>query len=71
MLAPLGLRAETPDVFCARLFGEAPVDVIESARLHRASLRRPAYDPAQYLIHLASLEFERTADLLRAHADLI
>jgi hypothetical protein len=41
---------ETPDVFCARLFDEAPVEVIEGARLHRASLHRPAYDPGPYWI---------------------
>jgi predicted nucleic acid-binding protein len=65
VLGPLGLRAETPDEFCLRLFHEAPTDVIEGARLHRASLTRPPYNTGSYLDHLASLGFERTADLLR------
>jgi predicted nucleic acid-binding protein len=65
VLGPLGLRAEIPDEFCVRCFDEAPADVIEGARLHRASLRRPSYDTHSYLDHLASLGFERTADLLR------
>ena len=65
LLGPIGLRAETPDEFCARLFHEARTEVIEGARLHRASLRRPSYKPGSYLDHLASLELERTADLLR------
>jgi predicted nucleic acid-binding protein len=65
VLGPLGLRAETPDESCARVFHEAPMDVIEGARLHRASLKNPSYEPGSYLDHLASLEVERTADLLR------
>ena len=49
LLIPLGFSAETPDAFCTRLFREAPVHLIEGARLHRASLKRPSYDSAQYL----------------------
>lgn len=67
ILVPLGLRAVTPDEFCARLLGEVRADVIEGARLHRTSLRRPAYDPVTYLDHLVSLRFPRSAQLLRAH----
>jgi len=65
ILAPLGLCTETPDEFCSRLFDQVQTDVIEGARLHRASLKRPTYDPGEYLTHLAALEFERTSDLLR------
>jgi hypothetical protein len=64
-LAPLGLRAESPDAFCLRLFGEAPADVTEGARNHRASLKRPPYDRGPYLDHLELLGLNRTADLLR------
>ncbi len=71
ILAPLALRTETPDEFCARLFDEAQADIIEGARTHRASLRRPSYDPGRYLDHLESLELKRTADLLRAMQGLI
>ena len=67
ILAPLGLRAETPDQFCSRLFGQAQADIIEGARLHRASLRKPTYDQPAYLAHLTALDFSRTADLLRPH----
>jgi hypothetical protein len=38
ILIPLGLRAETPDEFCTRLFREAETNVIEGARL---SPRKP------------------------------
>jgi predicted nucleic acid-binding protein len=71
ILAPLGLSAQTPDALCTRLFREAQDDVIEGARLHRASLRRPSYDPDGYLQHLASLKFRRTAQLLAAHKTVI
>jgi predicted nucleic acid-binding protein len=67
VLGPLGLRAETPDEFCARLFHETTTDVIEGARLHRASLKRPSYTSGSYFDHLVSLGLERTADLLRTH----
>jgi hypothetical protein len=66
-IGPLEIRAEAPDEFCARLCHETPTDVIEGARLHPASLKRPSYNPGSYLDHLASLEFERTADLLRTY----
>ena len=67
ILAPLGLCTETPDEFCSRLFDQGQTDVIEGARLHRASLKRPTYDPGEYLAHLAALEFKRTSDLLQTH----
>ncbi len=67
VLGPLGLCAETPDEFCVRLFQETQMDVIDGARLHRASLNRPSYTADLYLEHLASLELERTADLLRTY----
>ncbi len=65
ILGPLGLRVETPDEFCARLFHEVQTAVIEGARLHRASLKNPSYEPGSYLDHLKYLELERTTDLLR------
>jgi hypothetical protein len=64
ILAPLRLIVETPDEFCARIFGEDERSVAEGARLHRASLKRPTYDPSSYIDHLASLEFVRVAELL-------
>jgi hypothetical protein len=40
----MGLRVETPDAFCSRLLTEARAQIIDRARLHRASLKRPSYD---------------------------
>jgi hypothetical protein len=72
VLAPFRLRQETPDAFCRRLFDEAREGVVEGARLHRASLKRPPFDPDLYLDHLQSqLELKQTADLLRMVQDLI
>jgi predicted nucleic acid-binding protein len=66
ILAPLGLRTERPDAFCARLFGKAQIEITEGVRLHRASMKRPAYDRDEYLDHLEiNLVLERTAQLLR------
>jgi hypothetical protein len=72
ILAPLGLRRETPDAFCACLFVELETEVTEGARLHRASMKRPAYGPDEYLAHLAAkLELKRTAQLLRKVKNVI
>ena len=71
ILAPLGLRTETPDEFCSRLFDRAQAEVIEGASLHRASLKKPAYDRSAYLAHLKGLDFSRTADLLRPHQEAL
>src|SRR5262249_23184001 len=65
ILAPLGLRTETPDEFCSRLFRQAQPEIIEGARLHRASLKKPPYDQRAYLTHLKALNFSHTAELLR------
>jgi hypothetical protein len=67
VLGPLGIHAETPDEFCTHLLHAIPTAVVQGARLHRASLKRPPYDSDAYLDHLASLELERTADLLRSY----
>lgn len=71
VLAPLGLRAVTPDFFCLRLLGENSRLVIEGVRLHRASLRKPPYDAGDYLDHLERQGLERTACVLRSSKHLI
>jgi predicted nucleic acid-binding protein len=71
VLGPLGLLAETPDVFCARLIRENAPLVIEGARLHRDSLKKPPFARREYLDHLAGLELKQTATLLRASQHLI
>jgi hypothetical protein len=45
----VGLRKENPDTFCLRLFPDVQPEFIEGARLHRASLQRPSFDPGQGL----------------------
>ncbi|MGA2128091.1 MAG: PIN domain-containing protein [Xanthobacteraceae bacterium] len=70
-LSPLRLRAEAPDAFCSRLFTADAETVIEGARLHRQSLKRPAYDVEAYLEHLALQDLKATSDLLRKSYDRI
>jgi predicted nucleic acid-binding protein len=69
ILTPLGLRTEAPDEFCSRLFKQAQPEIIEGARLHRASLKKPPYDRSAYLAHLKALDFSRTAELLRPYQE--
>jgi predicted nucleic acid-binding protein len=71
ILGPLGLRAETPDFFCTRLIRDNPLPVVEGARLHRASLKNPAFARRNYLDHLVSLDLKETATLLQAPQHLI
>jgi predicted nucleic acid-binding protein len=67
----LEIRVETPDLFCVRLIGECSPLVIEGVRLHRASLRKPAYDASDYLDHLERQGLERAAGCLRGSQHLI
>ena len=71
ILSPMGLRVETPDAFVSRLFPTNRTEILEGARLHRASLKRPAYSGQAYVQHLASQELARAADLLRDFEHLI
>jgi len=41
------------------LFRKGEAEVVEGARLHHASLKRPAYDPDSYPDHLESLELNQ------------
>jgi hypothetical protein len=70
-LAAIGLRAETPDAFISRILPSARAEIIEGARLHRASLKSPAYDASAHLEHLASQELVQIADVLKAFRQLI
>jgi hypothetical protein len=71
VLGPIGLRAETPDLFCVRLIGESPLLVVEGTRLHRASLRKPPFSAGSYLDHIELQGLKRTAGLLRPSQHLI
>ena len=70
-LAAIGLRAETPDAFVSRILLVAQAEIVEGARLHRASLKSPAYNASAYLEHLASQELVQVADVLKAFQQLI
>ena len=71
VLAPLGLHTQTPDEFCSGLFRQAQPEIIEGARLHRASLKKPPYNRRAYLAHLIALGFSRTAELLRPYQEAL
>ena len=71
VLDPLELRVETPDLFCARLISETAPLVIEGARLHRASLKKPPFNARDYLNHLDRQGLEQTAGQLRASQHLV
>ncbi len=71
VLSPMGLRAETPDLFCVRLIRKNLPLLIEGARLHRASLKKPSFDPPEYLNHLEGQDLKQTAGLLRGSQHLI
>jgi hypothetical protein len=65
ILKPLQLQTEEPDVFCARIFSNMQAEIIEGARLHRTSLKRPPYNQSNYVTHVrVSLGLKRTAQLL-------
>jgi len=70
-LSPLRIRTESPDAFCSRLFTADSETVVEGARLHRQSLRRPVFDVEAYLTHLALQDLKATSDLLRRSPDRI
>lgn len=70
-LAAIRLRAETPDAFISRILLVAQAEIVEGARLHRDSLKSPAYDASAYLEHLASQELVQIADVLKAFQQLI
>ncbi len=70
-LAAIGLRAEPPDALISRILLVAQAEIVEGARLHRESLKSPAYDASAYLEHLASQELVQIADVLKAFQQLI
>lgn len=72
VINPLGLIKMEPDDFCDRIFQQNPQEVIDGARNHRRSLRRPAYAPPDYLVHVGTaLDLPRIANLLGPHAQAL
>lgn len=66
-LASYGLEAVHPDAFVRALYEAESARVVEVARRHRATLRRPPLTVAEYLAVLERAGLERTAEVLRAH----
>jgi hypothetical protein len=65
------IKAIGPDEFIGRLWDESREVVLEAARLHRASLRRPAKTAAEYLATLKACRLPETAARLRAFGERI
>lgn len=64
-LAKLSIEAQHPDDFVLAILETFPEVVMEAAREHRASLKRPAKTPDEYLSELAMQGLERTVISLR------
>lgn len=70
-LAEHGIRAEAPDPFIHALLVAQPEGVIATARQHRANLRNPPKDVAEYLASLEQQGLHRTVTALREYAGRI
>ncbi len=71
ILGQFHIEALHPDDFIARLWDEHPAAVLQAARLHRASLKRPPKTTAEYLATLEQCRLAETAARLRPHEDEI
>lgn len=70
-LEPYGMEALHPDEFLQHQLGLNQGIVINTARLHRASLKNPPKETADYLDTLSAQGLVVTADLLRDFEELI
>jgi hypothetical protein len=68
VLSDHGIEAVHPDEFVFRLMDEDPDGVIAAMRLHRAALKKPPKDSAQYLSTLEQCGLKETVARLRPHA---
>jgi hypothetical protein len=71
VLGQFHIEAVHPDEFIARLWDEQPAAVLQAARLHRASLRRPPKTAAEYLATLEQCQLVETVARLRPHEEEI
>ena len=71
ILGQFHIEAVHPDEFIARLWDEQPAAVLQAARLHRASLRRPPKTAAEYLATLEQCQLVETVARLRPHEEEI
>jgi hypothetical protein len=67
ILGQFQIEAIHPDDFTAWLWDEHPTAVLQAARLHRASLKRPPKTTTEYLATLEQCRLAGTADRLRPH----
>jgi hypothetical protein len=71
VLGPLHIEAVHPDEFITRLWDEQSGAVLQAARLHRASLKRPPKTVAEYLATLEQCRLVETVARLRPHEEEI
>jgi hypothetical protein len=67
VLGSFGIEPVHPDEFIVRLWDEFPEKVLAAARLHRASLKRPAKTAAEYLGTLEQCRLVATSSRLRQY----
>ena len=71
ILAPLGISAQHPDLFCGNLIESSPLAVVAAAFEHRQSLKRPPKGVEEYLAALERQGLPKTAARLREYAPLL
>ncbi|MBP2229696.1 hypothetical protein J2847_002995 [Azospirillum agricola] len=73
ILKHFGMRKAKPDAFCQDLFNQNQFLVIQAARAHRASMKRPPYSPDEYLDLLQSpkMELPNFSNLLRQYRQFL
>jgi hypothetical protein len=69
VLGGFGIEAVHPDEVITRLCDESSAGVIAAARLHRASLKKPAKAVAEYLASLEQCRLPETVTRLRMRED--
>lgn len=71
ILAPLGISAQHPDLFCENLLGSFPLTVVAAAFEHRQSLKRPPKSVDEYLSALERQGLIKTVAKLREYAHFL
>jgi predicted nucleic acid-binding protein len=70
-LAPYGIEAQHPDTFIRHALDLHQAVMLDAVRRHRASHRKPPFDPAAYLDLLARQELPETVAFLRLFVGVI
>lgn len=70
-LGTFGIEAQHPDEFIAHLIDLSASAVVEAAKRHRASLRRPPKTVEEYLDALSRQELPETVRRLREYEHLL